>query len=398
MRIAITFVVAVCICGSTVAGPWPQWRGPHGNGVSDEKNLPLKWSATENVRWKVPLSGAGVSAPAVWGKHVILTSSDGRLNDRLHLVCIDADSGKQLWQSKFFGSALPEGLFPPGGMAVPTPATDGKHVVALYGTGDLVCVDFDGKPLWVRSLAQEYGPFRNRWGMSASPILAGKSVVVQVDHFGESYLLAVDVATGVNRWRTKRDATVNWSSPLVVMHGGKQRLVVAGTHTLRGYDPETGKEVWKADGLKEQCIPTPVESNGKLFLLGAKDSQALCLTTAGEPVWTVRTTGNNIPSPVILDHRLYYAEDGGFAVCLDAKTGKRLWRGRLGSKQQASPIAGDGKVYFAGETGIVTVLKTGDENEELARNDIGETIVASPALSDGRLYLRGSKHLFCIGK
>src|SRR3954452_13025007 len=138
---------------------WPGWRGPQGTGITSEKNLPARWSATENVRWKVPLSGAGVSAPAVWGEHIFLTASDGRLNDRLHVFCYHRDDGRLLWHSKFFGSALPEGQFPPGGMAVPTPATGGKQVYALFGTGDLVCLDFAGKPVWVRSLAQEYGPF-----------------------------------------------------------------------------------------------------------------------------------------------------------------------------------------------------------------------------------------------
>ncbi len=397
MRVVWTVIACLVVSLPARADNWPAWRGQGGDGISREAKLPLKWSATENVAWKVPLQGAGVSAPIVWGERVFLTSSDGRLNDRLHLSCFDAVKGKRLWNVSFFGSAMPEGLFPPGGMAVPTPATDGKRVFALFGTGDLVCVDFDGKPVWIRSLAQEYGPFRNRWGMAASPILLGDSLLVQVDHFGESYLLSVDAATGKTRWRTKRDATVNWTSPVVVQVMGQPRIIVSGTNTLRAYDPESGKELWKREGMHTQCIPTPVAHDGRLYALGGKDHYALCLTLTGEQVWKVRSTGAYIPSPIILDKRFYYAEDGGWAVCLDVENGKRIWRERLGSKQQASPVAGDGKLYFAGETGTVTVVKMGDTFEELARNDVGELIVASPAIAAGRLFLRGDRHLFCIG-
>jgi outer membrane protein assembly factor BamB len=390
-------VVLLLLCPAVRAENWPQWRGPDGNGISAEKNLPVKWSATENVRWKTPLAGAGVSAPIVWGGRVFLTTSDGRLNDRLHLSCFDADSGKRLWTTHFFGSAQPEGLFPPGGMAVPTPATDGKRVFALFGTGDLVCVDFDGKPVWVRSLAQEYGPFRNRWGMSASPILADGMLLVQVDHFGESYLLAINAATGANRWKTKRDATVNWTSPLVVRGKGKARIVASGTYFLCGYDLATGSELWKVEGMNQQCIPTPVALGEQVFTLGGNNRQALCVGLDGKERWKVKSGANNIPSPVAVGKHVYFAEDSGFAVCLDAETGKRVWRDRLGSQQRASPVAGDGKLYFTGETGVVMVLRQGETFEQLAKNDVGETLVASPAIAGGRLYLRGDKHLFCIG-
>src|SRR5947208_1809237 len=199
LRRLLALLTVLLLPAVVPAENWPGWRGPDHNGISTEKGLPEKWSATENVRWKAPLPGAGVSAPIVWGNHVFVTASDGRQNDRLHLLCFDRDTGKQLWHARFFGSAVSEGQFAPGGMAVPTPATDGKHVFALFGTGDLVCVDFDGRPVWVRSLAQEYGPFRNRWGMAGSPVLVGDLLVVQVDHSGPCYLLGVDAATGANR-------------------------------------------------------------------------------------------------------------------------------------------------------------------------------------------------------
>src|SRR6516162_3959307 len=240
------------------AGDWPGWRGPAANGISSETGLPVHWSANEHIRWKVPLEGAGVSSPVVVGERVFLTASDGRLNDQLHITCYDRNKGHLLWHVKLFGSALSDGQYGPGGMAVPTPAADAKRLYALFGTGDLVCLDHDGKPVWIRSLAQEYGPFRNRWGMAASPMLVGELLVVQVDHWGESYLLGIDAGTGANRWRTVREASVNWASPLAVRVNGRTQIVAAGTYKVKGYDAKDGSKLWSVYGLEMQCIPSPV--------------------------------------------------------------------------------------------------------------------------------------------
>jgi outer membrane protein assembly factor BamB len=405
-RRLLTLLTLLLLPGAAPAENWPGWRGPARDGVSPEKGLPTRWSATENVRWKAELPGAGVSAPVVWGERVFVTASDGRLGDRLHLLCFHRDSGKELWHARFFGSAASEGQFAPGGMAVPTPATDGRRVFALFGTGDLVCVDADGRPVWVRSLAQEYGPFRNRWGMAASPALAGDLLAVQVDHPGASYLLGVEAATGANRWRTKRDASVNWSSPLPVKVGKALQIVAAGTYALRGYAADTGEELWSVRGLQMQCIPTPVASGDRLFAAGGRDSSVLSLRlddargdlTKTHVAWAARSA-TNIPSPLVLDGLCYCAEDGGFANCFKADGGERVWRDRLGGgKYSASPVAGDGKVFFASESGRVTVVRAGPKFEVLARNDVGESVVASPALSQGCLFLRGDRHLYCIGQ
>jgi outer membrane protein assembly factor BamB len=394
------------LAGALALADWPAWRGPGHDGVSEEKNLPVTWSAKENVRWKAAIPGAGVSAPVVTGDRVLLTSSSGRDGETLHLFCLGAGDGKMRWQRRFFGSEVSEGQYAPGGMAVPTPATDGKRVFALFGTGDLVCLDLDGRPLWIRSLAREYGAFRNRWGMASSPLLLGDLLVVQVDHHGGSYLLGVEAGTGRNRWRTPRDAAVNWTSPVAVRLGEKTFIVAAGTHTLKGYDLATGREQWSLSGLEMQCIPTPVVRGDRLWLAGGADFTSLCVAlradgqgkAAARALWQVKTKGVGIPSPLLLGDHFYYAEDAGWACCLDASTGKQLWRRRLNTKVHASPVAGDGKVYFAGMNGVVTVLRAGAEFAVLARNDVGESIVASPAISGGRLFLRGEKHLFCVGE
>jgi outer membrane protein assembly factor BamB len=385
------------------ADNWPGWRGPDGSGVTLETNLPVHWSKTQNVRWKTPLQGAGVSAPVVWGKHIFLTASDGRRNDRLHVYCYHRQDGKLLWHTRLFGTA-PTDLFAPGGMAVPTPVTDGKQLYALFGTGDLVCLDFAGKPLWIRSLAQEYGPFRNRWGMASSPLLVNGLLIVQVDHWGQSYLLGMDVKTGVNRWKTNRDASVNWSSPLAVRVKDKRQIVVFGTRRARGYDAATGTELWKVAGLHFQCIPSPVSEGDMLFAASGEGVLAIQLDgskgdlTETHVKWTSKRATPYTPSPVCYQGRLYLVADRGFATCLDAGSGKQLWKERMGEHFHASLLAGDGKVYFTSSEGVVRVVKAGSKFELLAENTLGEAVMASPAVSQGQIFIRGEKHLFCIGK
>jgi outer membrane protein assembly factor BamB len=397
--------VCLFLTASAVRADWPGWRGPTRDGVSAEKELPVSWSAKQNVRWKTAIPGAGVSAPIVWQERVFVTSSTGRAGEHVHLYCLHRDTGRVLWQRSFFGSKIPEGQFAPGGMAVPTPVTDGKRVYALFGTGDLVCVDIDGKPVWIRSLATEYGIFRNRWGMAASPLLVDGLLVVQVDHWGKSYLAGIDPETGRNRWRTLRSTAVNWSSPVAMRQGGQTTIVAAGTRKLEGFDAGTGERRWSLRGMHEQCIPTPVVRGDRLFIVSGQNFTSQCVRVApdskGVPTataeWQVPSKGTGIPSPLCLGDLYYYAEDAGWAVCLHAGTGKQLWRRRLSAKVQASPVAGAGKIYFAAINGTVTVLRAGEKYEVLARNDIGESIVASPALSQGCIFLRGEQHLFCIG-
>ncbi|MBI3823313.1 MAG: PQQ-binding-like beta-propeller repeat protein [Planctomycetes bacterium] len=257
MKRLVTTFAFLSIVTQAHADNWPQWRGPDNRGISAETKLPLTWSATQNVRWKVKLDGAGVSQPIVWDDRVFLTASDGRLNDRLHVYCYARADGKLLWHSKLFGSATTD-LYPLGGMAVPTPATDGKLVYVLFGTGELAALDFDGKPAWIRSLADEYGPFRNRWGLGTSPVLVGDLLLVQIDHWSQSYLLGVDAKTGANRWKADRPTSVNWSSPLAVKVKDRLEIVTFGTNFVRSYDAEKGNELWRVEGMHFQCIPSPV--------------------------------------------------------------------------------------------------------------------------------------------
>lgn len=383
------------------ADNWPSWRGPTEQGISTEKNLPVEWSAAKNVAWKAPLSGAGVSTPVVWGDRVFLTASDGRRNDQLHILCFHRNDGRQLWHVQLFGTA-PTDMYTAGGMAVSTPVTDGKYVYALFGTGDLFCLDFDGRPRWIRSLAQEYGPFRNRWGMGSSPILIDDLLVIQVDHWGQSYLLGIEAPTGKNRWKTDRAVHVNWTSPLPMRVNGRTEIIALGTERAEGYDARTGKRLWSVPGMDEQCVPTPVHHDNLLLVCCERGTQGIRLAdsqnkqTAPSVVWKNSRAKSYVASPLYYQGCLYIPQDRGIVTCLDADTGKQLWKERLGGSYRASPVAADGKVYITTLEGTVFVLLAGKEFRVLSRNDLKEDMVASPAVADGAIFLRGEKHLFCI--
>jgi outer membrane protein assembly factor BamB len=388
------------LSSSVTAENWPAWRGPTGMGISTETGLPVRWSAKENVRWKTPLKGAGASSPVVWGDHIFLTTSDGRLNDRLHVYCYHRADGRELWHTRLFGSA-PTDLYPPGGMAVPTPATDGKRVYCLFGTGDLVCLDFTGKPIWLRSLAEEYGPFKNRWGMGTSPILVGKNVIVQVDHWSQSYLLAVDAATGENRWKTNRSESVNWTTPLAVKVKGEPQLIVLGTNQAKGYDASEGGELWSLDGLHFQCIPSPLIEKDLAVICSGVSTLAVRLDgkrgdLTKQILWNNKKANAFVPSPILYQGLVYVPSDKGIVQCLDAKKGTLVGKKRMGESYHASPVAGDGRIYFTAKEGVVHVVKAGPEMEIVAVNGVDETIVASPAISQRQIFLRGEKHLYCI--
>lgn len=401
MQRSLILAIALFLPTPLLGDNWPAWRGPGNQGISAEKYLPVAWSSTKNVRWKVPLEGAGVSQPVVWEDHVLLTASDGRLNDRLHVFCYHRKDGKLLWHTRLFGTA-PTDLYPPGGMAVPTPATDGKQLFVLFGTGDLAALDFAGKPVWIRSLAQEYGPFRNRWGMGTSPILLGNTLLVQVDHWSQSYLLAVETATGANRWKADRPTSVNWTSPLAVKVKDRTEIITFGTSQVRSHDARDGKDLWQVEGMGFQCIPSPVSEGNLLFACSGENTLAVKLDggagdlTKSHVLWKNKKAGAFVPSPLVYEGHLYVPGDKGFATCYDAATGKQVWRERLGDSFHASPVAAAGLIYFTSKEGVVRVVRASAAFELVAENDMSETIVASPALSGGNIFLRGDKHLFCI--
>lgn len=400
----LSFAMAVNIALPSLAADWPGWRGPARNGVTDDIGVPTTWSATQNVLWKVEVPGSGISNPIIWQDCVFLTASEGRDHSELHVICYDRATGKERWHQRLWGTA-PTLFYPQSGMASPSPQTDGKTVFAFFGTGDVFCFDMKGGLLWQRALAHEYGRFQNRFAASSSPLLFENKLIVQCDHYGDSYLVALDSRTGTNLWKVDRPkAWHSWSSPQIIASKNQQELVISGSTKLDAYDPGSGDRLWTVRGLAQECIPTPVFGHGLLYAVSGPNGDHYAIRPGGRGdvteshvVWRHSRGTSFVPSAIIVDDRYYLADDKGFARCWEIPSGKELWRKRFKGKFTASPVAADGKLYFVSETGNTLVLDaTSRDYVELARNEVGEDVLSSPAISHGAFFLRTSKHLFCF--
>jgi outer membrane protein assembly factor BamB len=387
---------------------WPEWRGLARNGVSAESNLPVEWSAEKNIRWKAPLPGQGVSSPIIWGDRIFLTAAEGPNQSELIVLCLSLKDGSETWRLRLWGTAPTLRHATKSGMATPTPITDGKNLYAFFGTGDIFCIDHEGGLVWQRSLADEYGPFENRFGHTSSPALLGDLLFLQCDHYGDSYLLAIDKRTGANRWKHDRPGIWHsWSSPQFVKDsGGKDELVVCAAERIDAFQPATGESLWTVGGLQRECIPTPVTGLGLLFAVSGPKGTAMAIrpgsrgdVTDSHVVWRSKRGSPYVPSAILVGERYYLVDDAGIATCLDAHSGDLVWQRRLGGAFTASPIAGDGKIYFTNDDGETTVIQAGaDALVELAKNTLGEPVYSSGAISQGCLFLRTPQHLVCIGQ
>lgn len=389
-----------------VAENWPGWRGPQRTGVTTDPGVITKWSPTENVLWKAPLPGSGISNPVVWEDRIFVTASEGRDQGELHIICLDRQTGAERWHQRLWGTAPTLFYYPQSGMASPSPVTDGKYLWTFFGTGDVFCFDMDGGLVWHRALADEYGAFENRFAASSSPLLFEKTLILQCDHYGASYVIALDQLTGANHWKADRpEVWLSWSSPQIVPVGDRFELVVVGSEKMDGYDPRSGSRLWTVRGLSRECVPTPILGNGLLLAVSGPNGTHIAIKPGGtgdvtesHVAWRNDRGTSFVPSGIVLHGRYYLADDKGVASCLEATTGKILWRKRLGGKFTASPVSADDKLFFTDESGSTLVLDgTKPEYTELGRNELGEDILASAAISNGRIYLRTTKHLFCLG-
>ncbi|MBP3957768.1 PQQ-binding-like beta-propeller repeat protein [Gemmata sp. G18] len=399
IRNLLVSAVALALPSALFATDWPQFRGPNAAGVSADKNLPSEWSKDKGFKWKAALPARGVSSPVVVGDRVYVTCASGTRGDRLHVLCFDAESGKQLWhrQLQATGSTA---CHPKSGMAANTPVADETGVYALFGTGDLAAFDKDGTLRWYRSLVSDYPTITNAVGMAASPILVTGKLIVPMDNAGESFLAAVDTKYGKNVWKTERPREINWTTPLVRQVGSTTELLFAGPKGLTAYDATSGADRWTFKG------------GGGAIPVGVVDGDALYLPVAGvskfkidekgvaeKPEWNAKDMQTGYPSPVVYDGRVFTIGSQGLAVCTSAKTGKVIYKERLKGAYSASPVAGDGKVYFLNETGLCTVVSAkADEYEPLATNDLGDGSLGTPAIANGRIYIRTDKALYAIGK
>jgi len=413
--------------GRIFAQNWPGWRGD-GRGISSGKNLPLKWSQDEGVKWKIPIPGAGHSSPVVWGSRVFVTTAaaedpnvetfrggvyfggDRNKPDEsqyaYRIICLDADQGNVLWSKALARQSPKTRRHTKNTYASETPVTDGKYVFASFGSAGLFCVDFEGNAIWQRDLGLMRG--RAGWGTSSSPVLFRNTVIVNCDSDDDSYIAAFEKATGNPVWRTERNEGASWGTPFLFEAGERTTVVTNATKRMRGYDAVTGKLLWECAGGSMISVPSPVAAHlfpRRPIVAVRPEASGNITPPRGQSqsdgvAWSNRSGGAYVTSPIALGEYLYVPLDKGTLTCYEARTGKILYeKQKLGARNTitASPIAGDGKIYIQTEDGECYIVKPGPEFEILAVNKLDEVFCASPAVSAGKIFLRGRKHLYCIG-
>lgn len=396
------------------ADNWPTWRGPDGQGHSAETNLPVKWSTTENVRWKVPLPDRGNSTPIVWGDRIFLTQAIEK-EGRRTVMCFARADGKLLWQREtIYKEKEPTHGTNPYCSA--SPVTDGERVVASHGSAGLVCYDFSGNELWRRDL----GKFTHIWGNASSPILYKDLVILWCGPGDRQFLLAVDKMTGKTVWEHqepggKTDASRpyigSWSTPLVVQVGDHDELLLGVPEKQKAFDPKTGKELWSCAGLhnpnKDELVyPSAVYADGIVVAMAGFNGAAMAVRAGGSGdvtqthrLWYHSKNPQRVGSPVLVGNHAYILNDNGLAQCLEVKTGEDLWKkDRLTSSAWGSMVAADGKLYITNRDGETLVLAASPKFELLAKNALGEPVYGSIAISGGDLFIRSYHHLWCIGE
>ncbi len=432
------FVLQLLLSASVLAEDWPQWRGPNGNGVSPEEGIPTRWSKDDNIAWKAPLGGLAISSPVVWGDSVFVTSQAGqgvlkrgnhpslaRGEDRAAELPLggsrndDADAGvsflveafhrsdgHRLWEYRFQAD---EELYPvhsKHNLASPSPVTDGEQVYVWFGTGQLVALDMEGKPIWQRNLGRENGRFEINWGHAASPTLYEDLLILLCDHTPVSYLLAVDKRTGKDKWKVDRGrGRSSYSTPFVVRGKERDELIVNSSQRVDAFNPSTGELLWYTGKSNRFPIPVPSYDDGVLYMSrGYRSGPYMALRTGGKGdvrkshiQWRGGTGAPYVSSVLYYQGFVYMANGNGVVRSIDGKTGERVWQERLGGIFTASPVAADGKIYLLAESGEMIVLRAGRELQVLARNRIEARSVASPAISNGQIFIRTDQHLICIG-
>lgn len=402
----LSILVAVASSASTaLAENWPCWRGPRGDGTSLETHIPRDWSSTSNVIWKTELPGVGHASPIVWNDRIFTVTAVPQEQARV-LLCLNRRDGKIQWQ-KTVVTAPMERKHSLNSHASSTPATDGElvYLAFLDKTQMLVAAyDFDGNQRWL----VRPGPFASMHGFCSSPVLYKDKVIVNGDHDGDSYILALSRKDGHTLWKTPRENhTRSYCVPLVRDLDGRTQMVLSGDKCVASYDPNNGKLHWIIDGPTEQFVASIVYNDKAdlLFMTGGfPDHHILAIKPDGSGnvtktkiVWRTNRGVSYVPSPISVGEYFFVVSDGGVAHCFEAKTGRIMWMERLG-EHHASLVGAEGLVYFLNDNGDMNVVKAGPKYELTAKNELGEKTFASPAISDGQIFLRGEKHLFCIGE
>jgi outer membrane protein assembly factor BamB len=409
----------LCACVVLLIGPaalpaedWPAWRGPHGDGRSADKAPPLKWSRTENVRWKTPLPGPGNSTPIVRKDRVILTQATGEGRRRAVLI-FDRANGKLLWQG-ITPYTEKESTHETNPYCSASPVTDGERVIASLGSAGLICYDFGGKQLWHKDL----GKLEHIWGNASSPILHGDLAILWCGPGERQFLLAVKQTTGETVWRHEepggksgaagpKEWLGSWCTPIVARVGDRDELILCVPNKVKGFDPKTGKELWSCSGLGDLVYASPVCSeDGIVVAVSGYYGPALAVRAGGSgDVTSTRRLWHHtqrhpqrIGSPVIVGGYAYLLNESGLAQCLDVKTGEDLWNTeRVSGASWSSLVSVAGRLYINTMKGDTLVLSASPKYELLARNSLGERVLSSIAVAEDELFIRTYEHLWCIG-
>ncbi len=423
-----TVVAALALCCSNLfADNWPSWRGPTGNGLCTEKNLPVEWSPSQNVAWKLPLPGPAGATPVVWGERIFLTS----VNDANELLLMAiGTNGKLLWQ-QVVAQGNQKARGDEGNSASPSPVTDGRHVWTFMGEGSLACYTVEGKEVWKFNVQDRYGKFNIQFGMSSTPVLDGGVLFLQLIHGDgdaktrEACVVAIDGATGKQVWRVDRpsDAVAenehSYASAMLYQDGPTKFLLTHGADFIIAHDLQDGHELWRCGGLNRRddevlaydrtlrFVASPVAVPGLIIAPSAKQHPVICIRPDGtgdithdaaRRVWSWKKTPD-VPTPVIVDDLAYLCMENGNITVLEVKTGKEVYtEATHRQRHRASPVYADGRLYLTARDGKVHVLQTGRAFKILAVNDLGEDQASSPVISNGTIYMRTFQQLWAIRK
>ena len=418
----MTVCLLALLAGAAVAAVpvsaenWPNWRGPTRDGVSSETGLPVEWDTQRNIAWKLEMPAWSGSTPVIWNERIFINVAVD--DDNIELWALDRTDGAVLWQRH-----LSDGnrRLQKQNMSSPSPVTDGESVWVMTGTGILTAFDFEGNQRWRRDIQESYGRFGLNWGYASSPLLHAGALYVPVLHGmrtdDPSYLLRIDAATGDTVWRVerptqaRRESPDSYITPALLRYDGVTEIVVTGGDAVTGHDPETGEELWRADGLNPRreghyrIVASPVVHDGVIYA-PTRIRPMLALRPGGRGdvlethvLWRT-DDGPDVPTPVSDGEYLYVVNDRGIVFVMDAKTGEPVYgpeRLRRGT-YSASPVLADGKIYVTNEDGVTSVFRDGPEFELLAENDFDDYCLSSPAISEGQIFIRTTGHLYAIGE
>ncbi|MBX3412035.1 MAG: PQQ-binding-like beta-propeller repeat protein [Pirellulales bacterium] len=379
---------------------WLEFRGNANQSIASGSTYPLKWSAQENVAWKSPLPGAGVSGPIVIGNRVVITASSGIKDDRLHVMCFKTSDGSLLWERRFWatGRTLHH---PTSSVAAPTPASDGESIFAFYSSNDLICLDLEGNLRWLRGLTHDYPTAANDVGMASSPLVVGNTVIVQCQSQGESFAAGINKKDGTDLWRHDLTKTACWTSPTLFRapaeNGASTDVVlIQSPDRTTAHDPASGKILWSYDASC-QSIASSCSADGIVYLPadGLTALKPAAKDGAVEVLWKSNRLGPYAGSPVFDRDLIYVINRSGVLACADDKSDMK-WQARLKGTFWATPVLAGDHMYCVNQDGLTLVVKLGEKGEVVAENELGDSVLGSPALVDGAIYLRGVGHLWKI--